>query len=86
MAEHARDNIRTATNIDGSAMPPDGKRGKPLFESGNLLRSIKAVQTSTVVDCPYAAEVQERTGKRFIGKPRAEVLRGWLKNYADGKS
>jgi hypothetical protein len=86
MAEHARNNIRTATNIDGSAMPPDKRGGKPLFESGNLLKSIKAVQNTTVVDCPYAAEVQRRTGNKFIGQPRAEVLREWLQNYAEGKS
>lgn len=84
MAAHARDNLQTSTNIDGSPMTTNKRRGKPLIDTGDMLASIRAVENRCIVDVPYASEVQERTGNRFIGKPRGEVLGQWLKEYGEG--
>ncbi len=83
MAQHAKENLQTSTNIDGSSMSTAKRRGKPLIATGAMLGSIRAVGNKCEVDTPYAAEVQRRTGNKFIGPPRPEVWAKWLSEYQE---
>ena len=81
MATWARQNLNTSTNIDGSQMTTNKRNGRPLIDTGDMLRSISAVNNTVTVNVPYAKEVQINTGNYFIGKPPNTVLVEWLNSY-----
>lgn len=81
MAQHAKENLQTSTNIDGSQMSTRKRNGKPLIATGAMVGSIRAEGNKCIVDTPYAAQVQRRTGNTFIGRPRGEVWAEWLGTY-----
>jgi hypothetical protein len=81
MATWSRQNLNTSTNIDGSQMTTNKKSGRPLIDTGDMLRSISAVDNTVTVNVPYAKEVQSKTGNYFIGTPPNRVLVEWLNSY-----
>ena len=81
MARWARQNLNTSTNIDGSPMVTNKTSGKPLIDTGDMLRSITQVDNRVSVNVPYAVEVQEKTGNTFIGRPPNKILENWVNNY-----
>ena len=83
MAQHAKENLQTSTNLDGSPMTTAKRRGKPLVNTGAMQGSIVAVGNKCVVGASYTSEVQKRTGNTFIGKPRSEVLGQWVSEYQE---
>lgn len=83
LAQHAKENLQTSTNLDGSKMQTRKRKGKPLIATGTMQGSIRAVSDKCEVDVPYAAEVQKRTGNTFIGEPRQEVWDLWLQEYQE---
>lgn len=81
MAMWARSNLNTSTNIDGSPMVTNKKSGRPLIDTGDMLRSITQVNNTVSVNVPYAVEVQVNTGNTFIGRPTNKQLANWINNY-----
>ncbi len=81
MAVWARHNLNTSTNIDGSPMTINPDSGRPLIDTGDMLRSITQVNNTVSVNVPYAADVQVKTGNTFIGRPPNKILVNWLNNY-----
>lgn len=81
MAKWARGNIITSTNIDGSPMRTNKKYGRPLIDTGAMLRSITPVGNKVIVNVPYAVKVQLKTGNTFIGRPKNNILKNWINNY-----
>lgn len=81
MAMWARRNLITSTNIDGSPMVTNKESGRPLIDTGDMLRSITQVGSTVSVNVPYAVDVQVNTGNTFIGTPPDTVLENWVNNY-----
>lgn len=81
LAEQARVNLLTSTQIDGTPMTTFKKTGKPLIDTGAMLGSINNVDNTVVVNVPYAATVQQETGNYFIGKPPVKLLGAWLGDF-----
>ena len=81
MAKRARHNLNTSTNIDGSPMVTNKRSGRPLIDTGRMLRSITQINNTVIVNVPYAVEVQEKTGNTFIGRPPNKMLENWVNNY-----
>ena len=81
MAIWARANLNTSTNIDGTQMTTNKRSGRPLIDTGDMLRSITSVSNTVVVNVPYAVDVQDKTGNYFIGKPPNRTLVEWLNSY-----
>ncbi len=81
LVDLAKTNLLTSTNMDGSPMTTYKKTGKPLIDTGAMLGSISKVDSSVVVNVPYAAQVQRDTGNYFITKPPVKLLEAWLKDY-----
>lgn len=81
LANWAKNNILTSTKIDGTPMTTNKRFGRPLISSGNLLNSITVLDSTVQVNVPYAAEVQEKTGNYFIGKPPSAKIKNWVNNY-----
>lgn len=81
LAKWSRNNLLTSTNIDGTPMLTNKQIGRPLISSGNLLNSITVSDGTVRVNAPYAAEVQEKTGNYFIGKPPRATFEKWVSNY-----
>ena len=81
LANWARNNILTSTNIDGTPMTTNKRIGRPLIHTGNLLSSITVSNSTVRVNAPYAAEVQKKTGNYFIGEPPKATIEKWVNNY-----
>ncbi len=77
----ARNCLLTSTNWDGTPMVTQKKTGKPLIDTGAMLRSITSNDNEVSVNVPYAQEVQDRTGNRFIDRPTPEDFDYWLKDF-----
>lgn len=58
--------------------------GKPLIDTGAMLRSITANGNQVTVNVPYAEEVQVKTGNRFVDVPDAQTLEKWVADYVAG--
>lgn len=81
MAMWSRKNLNTSTNIDGSPMVTKKTNGRPLIDTGDMLRSITQLNNTVTVNVPYAVDVQEKTGNTFIGRPTNKTLVEWLNKY-----
>jgi hypothetical protein len=81
LVDLAKTNLLTSSNMDGSPMTTNKKTGKPLIDTGAMLGSIARVDSSAVVNVPYAAKVQSETGNYFITKPPVALLGEWLGDY-----
>jgi hypothetical protein len=55
--------------------------GRPLIDTGQMLRSISVNDNQAVVNVPYAQEVQDRTGNTFISKPTQADWEVWLTRF-----
>jgi hypothetical protein len=85
LVRQARVNLLTSTNVDGSPMTTNKKTGRPLIDTGAMLGSIARVDSSVVVNVPYAAQVQRDTGNYFITKPPVTLLGQWLADFLSDK-
>ena len=59
--------------------------GRPLIDTGQMLRSISVNKNEVVVNVPYAQEVQEKTGNTFISKPTQADWELWLTRFLRGQ-
>lgn len=81
LADWAKNNLITSTNIDRTPMVTNKLSGKPLIDTGRLLNSITVNNSTVRVNVPYAAEVQKKTGNYFIGVPPSYTFNEWVNNY-----
>jgi len=81
LAFTARVNLVSSTNFDSSAMTTKKTLGRPLIDTGAMLRSISANANQVTVNTDYAADVQLSTGNTFIDKPTPDMIATWSANY-----